>query len=92
MCARLANTDGAVVFDDTLHPLAFGCKFVVAEKNFSFGPEMGDYLRSRGLRHRSAAGLVANTPGCVAIVVSQDGATTMFSRNDAQVAHRPLCL
>lgn len=76
--ARLANTDGAVLFDDCLRPIAFGCKFPKSGIDAESLPDLEKFVRHRGLRHKSAASFVASTPGLAAIVVSQDGSASLF--------------
>jgi hypothetical protein len=88
--AKLASTDGAVLFDQRLCAAAFGCKFVTQEPDQNEHRELRAFIEKRGLRHHSAAGYVASSPASSAIVVSQDGPATAFVHRNGTVEPVPI--
>jgi hypothetical protein len=82
VCARLAQVDGAVVFDAMLQPRMFGAKIAVPVDSLAGLPDdVREKVAPRGMRHRSAAVAVSRLPDSCAFVVSQDGGVTAFRRS-----------
>jgi hypothetical protein len=77
--ARLANTDGAVMLDQRLCPIAFGCKLGSDDRAENRTKDRV-LVPTRGMRHHSAAEFVDRSEGAIAIVISQDGTVTVFDR------------
>jgi len=82
LLAGLADVDGAVVLTDQLEVLGFGAEIIgalpdVTTVRLAHDLEATKYdvipIEGVGTRHRSAYRLCAYEPGCLAIVVSQDG-------------------
>jgi hypothetical protein len=81
LMAGLADVDGAVVITDQLELLGFGAEIMgppdVATVRHAHDLEAASFhtttIERVGTRHRSAYRLCAFEPGCLAIVVSQDG-------------------
>ncbi len=75
---QLSSTDGAVVLDCLLQPRMFGARFTVEDDVL---PEASrDYLKQRGLRHRSTACAVHTLSPAMGFTISQDGSVTLFRR------------
>ena len=76
-CAALTGlsaVDGCVVFDSSLKVLGFGGRILAPASGNDLPPE----VQRRGTRHQSAYWLCAKKPGCVMLVVSQDGGISVF--------------
>lgn len=94
--AQLASTDGAVITDQYLEPLAFGAKLLTPlyDGKVLKGNGTEDFnLHSYGTRHRSAAGFVAEVPNAFAFVRSSDGPIRGFAVDeDSQLRCWPDCM
>jgi len=86
--ARLASTDGAVILDQRFRPLAFGCKFGSVNSGSHQDSNTENSLLGKGMRHRSAAAVVARDPNAMALVISQDGSVTAFRHDGDAVRAR----
>jgi len=75
LCARLSTIDGIVVLDPLLEPAVFGGLVSI--------PSEFTGVKDKGARHRSAACCATQIPGCLALVVSQDGSVTAYREGDA---------
>ena len=88
--AQLACSDGALLLDHNLEPIAFGATLfakkwggVVLEGPDGIGGSGQCFDLSRlGTRHNSAANFIGEFPFCYGFVVSQDGPIRGFSRQD----------
>jgi len=93
LLAGLADVDGAVVITDQLEVLGFGAEIVgvpdVTTVRHARDLEATDFhvdgVDRVGTRHRSAYRLCAFEPGCLAIVVSQDGGVQFVKSLDEAV-------
>jgi len=93
LLAGLADVDGAVVITDQLEVLGFGAEIVgvpdVTTVRHARDLEATDFhvdgVDRVGTRHRSAYRLCAFEPGCLAIVVSQDGGVQFVKSLDGAV-------
>ena len=101
MVASLTQVDGAVVFSKSLRLLAFGAMITagtwtdVREVSRHDGREEVLEWEERslhGMRHQSAIDFVAAVPGSLAIVVSEDGDISVFSRQGDYVAFERVTL
>jgi hypothetical protein len=101
MVAALTRVDGAVVISRLLRLVAFGAK--IAAEPFTDVREHvrranqvqvlpWDGLAMRGARHQSAVNFVAAVPGAIAVVISQDGDTSVFSSQGDYVAFERITL
>jgi len=94
LLAGLADVDGVVVITDRLEALGFGGEIVgplpdVSTVRHARDLEATQYdvvsIDGVGTRHRSAYRLCAFEPGCLAIVVSQDGGVQFVKSIDNAV-------
>lgn len=87
--ASFANLDGALVISSDMSLLSYGAKIKVSlpedTRVLYYDAESGGMTQSRtlgqlgGTRHQSAARFVHANRGCVAVVVSQDGHTSLMT-------------
>ncbi len=94
LLAGLADVDGAVVLTDKLEVLGFGAEIIGALPDVTTVRHAHDLeataydvvpIEGVGTRHRSAYRLCAYEPGCLTIVVSQDGGVQFVKSLDGAV-------
>ena len=82
--ARLSQIDGAVIFHQQLEPVAFAAKLKSLPECKSLPESCEDFLKSKGMRHRSTAIAVHRMGGGIGITISEDGDVTLFSQREGK--------
>jgi hypothetical protein len=96
LVARLSAVDGALVIRSDLRVIGFGAEIVLDTAKAVTAYEVTGHAQrdatwplvdseSFGMRHRSALRCVAEAQGTAAFVVSQDGAVSLFWKQDGRV-------
>ena len=92
--AQLTAVDGALVMTYDRFVYCFGAKIGTIDPRFltadleiiepfeGYEPFMQPFSSLSGTRHASAAQFVFDQPGAIAVVASQDGNVTFFTRNE----------